>query len=1813
MRKTFLLFAWIASCAVLSAQSTWTGTTSSQWNDASNWSPAAIPTASDDVVLTTAGFPPSTANFDVACASLTIDAGVSLTITTGEEVVVNGDLSVDGSTIGNGRLLLASPSGTATFGPAASVRDVWIAEGAVIAATGLPPIDGDLWVRGDLSVSATDAVIVLERLRVGDGNPPAVGSLTIDATSLEVVTELRTFPGSVLSAPTVQTVSVGSAIISAVQFAADGPIDLSGATSVTLGGRVEVDDVVDFSSATVVAESSVIEGATGALAFGSGEHVFRNTLILAGDTSWHPAATVRVEPTIAAQILSVDDPRNSSTGLPPLTVAGPQEAQIGGGLSQPMRIRGDLTVIGGSFRTRDSTVEVEGDLVVSNAEWSTVPTADGVFDVAGDASFADVEVSNMGNLRLAGALVGDATFVPGNGRVTFAGPGLQAVSLASGAFAFHEVAVEAGTTIETDLGVALSSLDDSALTVAGTLAAGSSEPFVVSGGVHVVAGGQATSATSALLIDGRLLVDPETETEDDVVLPPGRLQAVSATSVAFAAGEPYGDVDFGAATVSAGSITRLNAGGVPPLDALGVLSLGPGEHVVMGEVRLRGVVDWHPEATLRHAPPLGFESRLESHDDPDDPTVGLPPTTFAGPGQGRLAGVPNQGASAFMRIRGDLVVEGGEILAESSTRIDGDFELHGAWAGGAGWDGRLTVAGTTSIPDPALLTAESPRLTCLGDLVVPGGFEIPNLRLEFAGDGVQVVQAMGQSIVVDDVDVRSGAEVVVDAETVSVIDTLDVYGTLDCGDALLDVSSGTPAGSGTIGGLLWVRPAGVSPITPPGRLVLGSGEHVVFGDLVNQGVIDMSEGGRFRVAPKQDNTVLVGGDSAFPDIVLAGADEGGGVVSVGSLTGGPGVVGSTTFARDLEIASGTVWIAGSVDVATVTVQGDARLLGGTWGMGGSRPLVVEGLTTIDGTDVSDISELRCRGDLEVLSGSTIGGDVVFASPDPQTITGIGPIFNRVEVAPGGLLNLTQPLTTSGALTVEGLLVDDGHAIDVGGDLAVAPTGVLSIGDAPLTARARMFLDGKVHSSGSVDWTVGSNATWRGGPAAILGDLRIDVAGTATVTGSQPTATGLTLANGDVNLSQGSRLLVLGDATFEGGSLVSNLAAEVDVRGDARFVGTDVSSFVTLSCGGDWLADAAFAPTLGEVRLGDAGTTRLESVAPDDVLRFHDLVFTGADCRPIEDLAIDADSVRVAPGARVAVDGVALDIGDVPWDVDGTLALGAGGRVDLGAAADVDVGGTLEAVGSLVQPAVVAGTPGGASSLVVSGALAARRAVFQDLGPTGLDVGGAAAIGPAPNDLRGVLFTNPHPSPGSSLLTLVREAPTSLPGVSFEDPLGQGTFNASVPGGAPVTFVGWDGAFGGAAFEDDPNDLVSWVDELDTVLASFDVTPGAERVDVAWSTESEDVVDAFLVETRVAGAPGFTLLAELLPSLDATYAVAHEPLVPGQTYDYRLSQRLVDGVVDVLAEASATPYSADPPSNLLEVGPGAAFADIAAALTAVSLEGSTVAVATGVYPPFEVDGTQPAGLRIVADGSGPVVITTVNGPVVVRDVPAAGSVELTDLVIGSTLVDGDALQITNCDGPVVLTDTTVGAGDGFVALDVAASTAVALQRSSVDGTRALVADSGSRVIASRGVLESLELTASSTLRTVDVAIGPSTVDGTSSLTELPGAMPDVAIEPLLTLGEPTTLALDVDADTPWTLLVSTGLAWNELSSATWELVLLVDVPSSVPLLSLTGPAELEFVVPPDGALAGLPIALQLATFPAGQPGRFSNVATTMPVP
>lgn len=110
-----IILATLAFCNVF-AQKTWTGATSKAWNVASNWNPAGVPAASDNVVIpsTPTNQPEINGITSAVCNNLVINAGASLTLaatsSSDANLTLGGNANFYGTFIIKGYFSLVPPT-----------------------------------------------------------------------------------------------------------------------------------------------------------------------------------------------------------------------------------------------------------------------------------------------------------------------------------------------------------------------------------------------------------------------------------------------------------------------------------------------------------------------------------------------------------------------------------------------------------------------------------------------------------------------------------------------------------------------------------------------------------------------------------------------------------------------------------------------------------------------------------------------------------------------------------------------------------------------------------------------------------------------------------------------------------------------------------------------------------------------------------------------------------------------------------------------------------------------------------------------------------------------------------------------------------------------------------------------------------------------------------------------------------------------------------------------------------------------------------------------------------------------------------------------------------------------------------------------------------------------------------------------------------------------------------------------------------------------------------------------------------------------
>jgi len=172
---------WPAAVPII----TWNGSASSSWTNPSNWTPAIVPTATDDVLIPSGlgTYPVLTAGITVR--DLVLQAGGSLN-QSNQSITAGGDVDMSGALTGTG--------GFTMNGAAVTARGSFP---NVLNITGTVTVTGPLTATNQLNVSAGDLTLNGNTVTTGGFNTVGSGTVTLTNAidTLRVTTTGATFRG----------------------------------------------------------------------------------------------------------------------------------------------------------------------------------------------------------------------------------------------------------------------------------------------------------------------------------------------------------------------------------------------------------------------------------------------------------------------------------------------------------------------------------------------------------------------------------------------------------------------------------------------------------------------------------------------------------------------------------------------------------------------------------------------------------------------------------------------------------------------------------------------------------------------------------------------------------------------------------------------------------------------------------------------------------------------------------------------------------------------------------------------------------------------------------------------------------------------------------------------------------------------------------------------------------------------------------------------------------------------------------------------------------------------------------------------------------------------------------------------------------------------------------------------------------------------------------------------------------------------------------------------------------------------------------
>ncbi len=226
----------------------------------------------------------------------------------------------------------------------------------------------------------------------------------------------------------------------------------------------------------------------------------------------------------------------------------------------------------------------------------------------------------------------------------------------------------------------------------------------------------------------------------------------------------------------------------------------------------------------------------------------------------------------------------------------------------------------------------------------------------------------------------------------------------------------------------------------------------------------------------------------------------------------------------------------------------------------------------------------------------------------------------------------------------------------------------------------------------------------------------------------------------------------------------------------------------------------------------------------------------------------------------------------------------------------------------------------------------------------------------------------------------------------------------------------------------------------SAIADLRAIPGPDRVRLEWLSVNANV-DSFVVSRATSPGGSFSQLGIVPSAAIGERAYVDASAMGGTVYTYQLSERYVPGPTIPRDQIQAKPYGSALPGNMARAGSGAgSFPTISAAIASAppGTVNWVVTVESGVYPHFNVTATAPDNLRVIADGTGDVVIDTSVRQVTIHDRTANQTLELHGLIIGSTSTTENGLVVSRCAGPVILDELKISSGPSNNAVQLRSS-------------------------------------------------------------------------------------------------------------------------------------------------------------------------------
>jgi hypothetical protein len=236
------------------------------------------------------------------------------------------------------------------------------------------------------------------------------------------------------------------------------------------------------------------------------------------------------------------------------------------------------------------------------------------------------------------------------------------------------------------------------------------------------------------------------------------------------------------------------------------------------------------------------------------------------------------------------------------------------------------------------------------------------------------------------------------------------------------------------------------------------------------------------------------------------------------------------------------------------------------------------------------------------------------------------------------------------------------------------------------------------------------------------------------------------------------------------------------------------------------------------------------------------------------------------------------------DVYGTLKLDSGSILKLshGKSLSVYNGGYLESIGTAAQPVTFTNYAAGnyySFNVESGGTIAAAQTIFEYMNRNGVNIKNGAAVH-ATYRLNDCTFRNGMSN--GTLLIVNNNQDLTINGAVFPANTWSGSYNvAKGEDQGSVCFLGWSGAFGGSANENDPFNLITWKGEAISPITDLSISYQASSNLIRLNWSYPQTVTEFRIYSSATPDGTFSLVG----TTPNTY---WSQALPGDIYFYRVT-------------------------------------------------------------------------------------------------------------------------------------------------------------------------------------------------------------------------------------------------------------------------------------------------------------------------------------